>query len=377
MSIDLNKTFCIFPFVQTVIRTGGSLGPCCEIRTDQNIKEISIENFWHGSFVKKLRSNMIAGLPSSQCSACYNKESKFGKSMRTNALIDYKFYNHNDYLLLLDHFKFCNTSFPKRIELHLGNLCNLKCLTCNPRDSSAFLAEDQILKISNHNQQDYQLDDQTINKILTSALEHDVDLLDLRGGETMLMPVIKDLLLKWPQDHADKLTVRIQTNCTIMNSDWENIFKKFKQFDIMMSIDGYGIDNEYIRFPSKWKDIERNVDFMTQIPNAKTYVNCTISNLNFLLLPRLIDWCRARNIFFHWNNVENLPEFHYTNLPVELFVRAQQGLNKYPELQSLLSQRADTTHWDKFCQIINIRDNYRKNRIFDILPQLNIYWKEL
>jgi len=376
MPTGLNKTFCIFPFIQTVVRTNGELGPCCRIQTDQKIQNTSIEDFWHSNDIENIRKNITTGVSDPHCSPCYNEESKFEKSMRTGALLDYKFYNANHYLKLLDHHNLQNTVFPKRLELHLGNLCNLKCLTCRPNDSSAFLAENRVLKISNHNQKDYQLSDDIINKVLTEAIKHKVDLLDLRGGETMLMPSIKNMLLEWPQDQADNLTIRIQTNCTIMDSDWEKIFKKFKQFEIMMSIDGYKQDNEYIRFPSKWDDIEKNVDIITKLPNARSHVNCTVSNLNFLLLPRLIDWCRQRNIFFHWSAVQSPIEFVYTNLPNELFIQAQHKLNNYPEIQALATQVSDTTHWANFCQTIDIRDNYRKNSIFDIIPQLKTYWNK-
>lgn len=377
MPADLSKTFCIFPFVQTVIRTNGSLGPCCRIQTEQKIHNTSIEDFWQSDELNIIKKNITNGINDSHCSVCYNEELKFKKSMRTGALLDYKFYNEKYYLDLLNKYDLQTTDFPKRIELHLGNLCNLKCLTCNPADSSAFLAENLVLKINTHNQKDYQLSDETVNKILTSAIKHKIELLDLRGGETMLMPSIKQRLLNWPQDLADNLTIRIQTNCTVMDDDWKKIFKKFQQFEIMMSIDGYDLDNEYIRYPSKWHDVERNVDIMTSLPNAKTYVNCTISNLNFLLLPRLIDWCKTRDIFFHWSTVRTPVEFSYTNLPKDLFLQAQKDLSKYTEIQSLLTQDPNDTHWNDFCRIIDIRDNYRKNRIFNILPQLKTYWKKL
>lgn len=376
MSDSLSKTFCIFPFVQTVVRTDGRLGPCCRIQTNQNISNTSIETFWNSNDINSIRTNLVNGIADPNCSACYNEELKFKKSMRTGALSDYKFNNEKYYLAQLDQQNLQNTNFPNRLEIHLGNLCNLKCLTCGPADSSAFLAENRVLKISDHNQKDYQLSDNAIDDILASAIKNKVELLDLRGGETMLMPAVKNILLEWPQDQADNLTIRIQTNCTIMDPDWEKIFKKFKQFDIMMSIDGYQQDNEYIRYPSKWDDVQRNVDIISKLPNAKTYVNCTVSNLNFLLLPRLIDWCRQRSIFFHWSTVRFPAEFSYNNLPNELFIQAKQALTHYPEVQALVTQDADTTHWDSFCQIIDIRDNYRKNRIFNILPQLKPYWKE-
>ena len=376
MSTEINNTFCVFPFVQTVIRSTGRLGPCCQIQTDQNISDTTVEQFWNSSVMNHMRQTMLNGQePIANCQICYNDEISTGKSVRTGALADYKFFNPAHYNQLLDYYKFKDTDFPNRLEIHLGNLCNLKCLTCNPNDSSAFLAENRTLGISNHNQKDYQLSDDNIEQILNSAKSQDIKILDLRGGESMLIPSIKKILLSWPENQANNITLRIQTNCTVIDEQWKSIFKKFGKLEIMMSIDAHGADNEYIRFPSLWHDIVQTVTVLKNLDNATSYVNCTLSNLNFLVLPKLIDWCKEQNIYFHWNLLKTPEYFHFTNMPKELFELGQQQLINYPELKSVLSQNYNDTHWNNFCNMISLRDNYRKNSIFNVIPEFKTHWR--
>jgi len=376
MSTKINNTFCVFPFVQTVIRTTGSLGPCCQIQTDQNISNTTVEQFWNSGAMNHMRQTIVDGQePIASCQPCYNDEISTGKSMRTSTLSDYKFFNSSHYHQLLDYYKLKNIKFPNRLEIHLGNLCNLKCLTCNPKDSSAFLAENRTLGISNHDQKDYQLSDDNIEQILNSAKFQDIKILDLRGGESMLMPLIKKILLSWPDAQANDITLRIQTNCTAIDEQWKSIFKKFGKLEIMMSIDAYGADNEYIRFPSVWKDIVQNVAVLKNLDNATSYVNCTLSNLNFLVLPKLINWCKEQNIYFHWSPLKIPDYFHFTNMPEDLFKIGQQQLMNYPEVKSVMSQTYNDRSWNNFCDMISLRDNYRKNSIFNVIPKFKSYWR--
>lgn len=375
MSADLNKTFCIFPFIQTVVRTDGRLGPCCRISTDQNINDTTIDSFWTSKELREMRQFMLDGIPVSKCNVCYEQEKNNGKSSRTGALVDYKFFNEKHFIPTLEHLKLKDLEYPNRLEIHLGNLCNLKCLTCRPQDSSSFLTENVMLKISKDNQKDFQLSENAINEIFNKAVNQNLDILDLRGGETMLIPEIKKILSNWPEENTKSTTLRIQTNCTVFDNVWKKIFLKFKKIEIMMSIDAYGRSNEYIRFPSTWTEIEKNVAEFTSLPNAKTYINCTVSNLNFLLLPKLINWARHKNVYLHWIPLIYPTIFRYQNLPEELFSMGKQRLESYPEMAGLLKQSHDCQHWEDFCNTIDIRDNYRKNRIFDILPEFKNFWK--
>lgn len=365
-----NKVFCILPFVKTVVRTNGNINPCCLVNS---FKYRDIQSYWNSPELAIMRSQMLDGqerLP--ECHVCYKQEETFGISDRTGFLQHFDI-NSDDYKNLVTSRGYLESKFPKRLELHLGNLCNLKCLTCSPRDSSSLLIENNLLQLSNLSPGKFQLSDELIENALNEALEHGVDVLDLRGGESMLMPKVKQILSQLPNSHKVK-SLRIQTNGTVLDDTWKTIFSKFEHLEIMISIDAVGSANHYIRYPSEWDSIERTVDYVMSLPYAKKYVNTTVSNLNFLFLSSLIDWCKQKGIYFHSSPLTHPKEYYYTNLPESLFALGCERLKNYPEVSHLMGRSPNLTHWPEFCSIITKRDSHRKNSIFDILPELKPYW---
>jgi hypothetical protein len=143
----------------------------------------------------------------------------------------------------------------------------------------------------------------------------------------------------------------------------------------MMSVDAWGKDNEYIRFPSVWTDIEQNIMTLANLKNANAYINCTVSNLNFLVLPKLINWCKEKNIYFHWSLLQYPGYFCFNNMPEELFNQGKQNLSGYTELKSLMSHQYNDALWTDFCNTISQRDNYRNNSIFNIIPEFKTHWR--
>jgi MoaA/NifB/PqqE/SkfB family radical SAM enzyme len=366
--------------VQTVVRTTGSIGPCCLVSNLDNIQQTTIKEFWQGKQMVSMRDRLLnSSNPLPECQQCYSLEESLGSSMRTQALADYKFFNAKLYEKLLKHFKYDCTNFPPRLEIHVGNLCNLKCLTCRPSDSSAFLTEDKILKISNHNQSEFQIDDDLLRQNLSAISQHNIEILDLRGGESMLSPVIKKFLDQLPDAFYKNTLLRIQTNGTILDQTWKNILSKFSQVEIMLSIDAHSDHNEYIRFPSKWTDIEQNVEYFQQLAHIKMYVNCTISNINFLVLDKLISWCREKNLYFHYSVLTAPSYYHYQNMPNILLKQGFEKISQFAELDDFKNlpnsvSNNNTQLWQEFCSMITRRDLHRKNNIFSILPEYKSYW---
>ena len=372
-----SNTFCPLPFFQVVIRTDGSMSPCCLIKGNTNIKNSNIIEFWSSDDLKNIKDSMIDGTkPIDKCEICYRNERTIGKSMRTEALMEYKFLNENLYSKLIDHYGYLDKKSPSWLEMHLGNTCNLKCLTCRPEDSSMFLQENRVIGISNHKQSDYVLDDSIVDCNIDLVIEN-LTVLDLRGGESLLIPSIKRKLARLPSSKCKDKILKVQTNGTILDEVWKDIFKKFQSVKIMLSIDAFNKDNEYIRYPADWSKIEENIAYFKSA-NYEIYINCTVSNLNFLLLDKLLQWVDERKIYFHYSTLEHPEYYHFFNLPKELFEMAKLKLEpwveKYPTLQGLLLVESSTNKWNEFCSIINKRDSYRKNSIFEILPELKEYW---
>jgi MoaA/NifB/PqqE/SkfB family radical SAM enzyme len=375
-----NKTFCIYPFMQSVVQTHSGVGPCCLIQNLSGKKQ-TISEAWNDPAWKSLQTRMLddhADVP--ECAECVTNENQFGSSMRTTTLKDYKFLSPEHYEKLLDHHQWRDLSFPRRVELHVSNLCNLKCLTCRPEDSSSFLTENRVIGISQHQQKDYEVDVNTINEVKQALADGNVDLLDLRGGESMMVPEIYHMLDSLPKHVYHKTLLRIQTNCTVLSLEWKQLLLKFAQCEVMMSIDAVEHYNTYIRYPSRWSDIVSAVDWITQQHCIKSYVNCTVSNLNIHVLPSLLEWCRERKIYIYLYPV-NYPEmFQFQNLPATLLHWAQQRLIPYrtwnDKLDGIISAPPlnNDDLWKQFCQTVSLRDQHRRNSIFEICPSMKDHW---
>ena len=255
-----NKHFCIQPFVNVTTRVDGQNNVCCNIvKRDSNIKSESQKEFFQSAYVKNLRNKMLNGEKIDDCRLCYYQEAKTGESHRKQYNQYYYIKNDQDieyYPQILKSLKLDKPSDPLYVEVHISNLCNLKCLTCNERDSSQYHSENKILGISENPQIDYTKFVVQSAKAVESILSKNLLFLDIRGGETLLVPEIKKILKQTDEQLTKKITLKIQTNGTILpDQDWLDIFRKFKNTKLTVSIDAYNKDNEYVRFPSQWSKI--------------------------------------------------------------------------------------------------------------------------
>jgi MoaA/NifB/PqqE/SkfB family radical SAM enzyme len=372
--------FCVFPFIQIVSRTNSGLGPCCLINNLSNLQHTTLDEYWNSQSIKDIRQQMLHGKDAlKECKTCKQRENNFGSSMRTDTLRDYNFSSPEIYEQELFKRGWDKSKSPNRLEIHVGNTCNLKCLTCNPKDSSMFLDEDRRLNISNYQQKDFAYSEDKINEIFDFVANNDIDILDLRGGESMLIPVIKNRLLSMTEKIYNNTTLRVQTNGTIYNEQWKLIFEKFNKIEIMISVDGFGPVNEYVRFPSNWSDIEKNIDYFKSHKPTNMYINTVVSNISLLRLDELLTWCYNKEVYCHLSPLTSPEIFKLTNLPGDLLDGAKQKLKQFdhhPGVQSLIDTKPqfDLEIWKKFCSMIDLRDRHRQNRIFDIFPKIEHFW---
>ncbi len=372
-----SKTFCLAPFYSIVVRTNGMMSPCCNINGSVDIKNTTVDQYWNSAEMQDLRQRMLDGSDYIKaCDACYTEEQVIGKSLRSGHADNLRTVPVAHMKNLVNDGIYSELAYPHKIEMHVGNLCNLKCLTCRPSDSSQFLTENRVLNISHEIQSDYQLDEQAVKRNIEIAFEKKLRVLDLRGGESMLMPAIQELLLAAPQSTCGKTNLVIQTNGTVLNDAWKIILKKFRQVTINLSIDAYDADNHYIRYPADWDKIENTVEFLKAQRNIHVSVNVTVSNLNFLVLPKILNWLKLNKLQLNISLARWPDHYQYTNMPQELFEQGCQQLAEYPEAKILLTATADPRYWESFCQIIDQRDQHRKNSIFDVLPQYKPYWNQ-
>lgn len=368
------RSFCILPFVQTVVRTDGMISACCSIPGWMDIKSHTIGDFWRDQRLGYMKQSMLADEPLEICRQCYDSEMQTGNSMRLDGLKQYHVPESLQTEEIIDHLGLRNLASPRYIEMHINNTCNLKCLTCRPEDSSMFLFENRTLGISDHRQADYQIPEHVIESRLKDLMDQSLDFLDLRGGESLLVPQVKKFLKDLPHDHKIQ-GIRLQTNGTIpLTAEWRQLLAKFPRVNMMMSVDAYNQDNHYIRYPAQWYQIEENFQVLKNMPNVNAWISCTLSNLNLPVVHKLLRWCRDQEIQFHWNEAVLPPYFHYSNLPSPIYDQARESLSQFSEFDRLMPRDFDSSLWGKFCDMIDKRDKHRRNSIFDMIPELRHYW---
>lgn len=240
---------------------------CC-VNHDK-YKNIKPSEFWSGDVRKDALANMDAEKDVKGCDGCYKTESKKMPSSRTFA---------NSYNALPVQ------KFPTMLDLDFSNFCNLKCVMCNSTRSSEW-AKDKGLTISVLSRD--MIDD--LAKI-SSDLQH----LTIQGGEPTIMKEYEYYFTLLKQMNVTKnIDLQMITNATNVNKKFYDLLSDFKSVRLSISIDAYGPANDYIRWPSKFTQIEKN---LIQISKLSKNINVELLNsLNILSMFNYYDfltWCK-------------------------------------------------------------------------------------
>jgi len=371
------NNFCVYPFVHSLIKTSGEFRPCCvsEGATGHNIKTHSIAEWWHSDYLQTLRTQFLNNERPDSCSACWQNEDQGIRSLRRQANNEYQIYNKKYIEKMIKTFDWPG-SRPVDIEVQLTNLCNLSCLMCTETSSSQLLVENKKLKISNYSQNDYAVTTGTIDKIKEWLLTKP-ECIRLRGGESTIVPEIKDLL-KWTIDNNLTSNIKLQlcTNATRFDTEWKDIMESFSSSRVMISIDGVGPVYDYIRYGGNWQQLQKPIKIIKSVKNSSVYCNAVVQNLNLLNLGKLVDWAKKENIYLDFDVLQYPAEFSLNNLPVAVKQLAITKLQGYEELSKIVSciNLDEPPHWNKFFNLINLKDAHRKVNILDVIPELTEYW---
>lgn len=290
MAVDAeNKTICSYFWTSLCVRPQGRLTPCCAFHNgDLPVAQfqpnlVDLEASYNVPFFQQLRVNALQGKENKGCAECYFREKESGRSLRLRANQDGALYDSS--VGRLDQVTY--------VELFIGNRCNLKCVMCSPELSSS-LAHDYV-KLG-------LLEEQKAVPYENSYLDLVSHLKNLRrikfvGGEPLMHKTHWELLESIPADQARHMTIEYATNCTFFPTEAQiNTWNKFSDIEIYLSIDGYGLVNEYIRFPSKWERVEKNAklfkQYLSENPKNVLGVNSVVSLFNIFNLAELVDWVR-------------------------------------------------------------------------------------
>ena len=247
------------------------------------------------------------------------------------------------------------------LDLRLGNSCNLKCVSCWSGSSSSINEEaiemTQKGIIPLHPVFTDSVSNWYDEKFFSYFNDLPVKEVALAGGEPMMIKHLPEFLDGLDSD----ATVRITTNGTIYNPKLVTALKRFKKIIITVSVDAIGKRIEYIRYGTKWNELEKNIKIYSEF--AKVDVSPCISVLNAAYYDEIMDWATSNNLKIYQNLLMHPEYLHIKNAPDSL-------KEKFKYFENWKLQPADHKQQKIFFENITKLDKFRNINIKDYLPEV-------
>jgi sulfatase maturation enzyme AslB (radical SAM superfamily) len=199
---------------------------------------------------------------------------------------------------------------PSYWDLRFGNLCNLKCVMCHPASSSQWYEDYVLLNgTTKFTDSGTRIDLKEVNGRFRdggeyawwdnpgfwSKLEAKIPYLKqvyLVGGEPMLIEPHYDFLQKViDSGRAHEVTLEYDTNLTAIHQRALDLWRHFKHVWLRVSVDDYGDQFNYIRYPANWQAVSKNIEKLhDKFDNIKFDFTVTWQVLSAYSTPRLLEY---------------------------------------------------------------------------------------
>lgn len=377
----MSKTICNYPFRHLYVDTNGHQKVCCMpdeyIEKDCGYRQYTMNDgllpAWNSDYMKDMRMKMIRGEKVAACSKCYKLESLGLKSLRTEAGLN----NIENYTSQINSDGSLNT-MPEAIELHFGNVCNLKCTMCSHyfshmwgKELLAIKDKDPIFfkwiqqqggNVNNWSTgdlgkvYDWFKDRNVLMKVFDDISDH-ITKIQAIGGEPTIISEFWELFEYLKEKKTlEKKELQLTTNGTNINKKIVGYFTEMKNVDIMISLDGLNQRNRYIRFPSNWNTIYQNLKTYQELSKQTNSMHCWLAfTPQILNIDQLVEFI----IFFQEQN-------YVVRLNPNVVSPKIYDINYFPyEYKKFIKQKL-LKDFDK------IKDDQNRNDVQQIIKSLEV-----
>lgn len=392
-----SKTFCILPWIHFYANPDGNVLPCCigDHRLPLgNVQKNSITEIWNSDPYKEMRLNMLAGNRCKECTSCYQSEDAEVNSFRQSVNKDYaEFFNFADETNSdgsLDTMKL------KYLDIRWSNICNFKCRSCSSTYSSSWATEDNK---QGQNKSVFIFAGGNNNDLLYEQIKphiSEVKEIYFAGGEPLLMDKHYDILKHLIDINNTDIKIRYNTNLSSLafkNISVIELWKKFSNVHLNVSLDSWGDRAEYIREGTEWKTIIDNINTVkTNCPHIHLGVSSVISAFNVYTLPEFTDYLldnrlfEASSISFYNLIHPNFYSFDIfdTETKTEIIKKlSERNYNKSIRsrinnvIRHLESSTANDELRRQFKDQTNHYDSIRNKQFTDIFPELKDFYENI
>jgi len=425
-----NPKFCLMPFITLNTRPNGQVKPCSQvmdmpgIKKDTTVETIlesknrpcnltkdSVEEIWNSEFLKDFRMKKINNEYIKFCETCYQEDS-MGVASKRQSVID-AYYKDNKHLI--DEARENNgmmTTMPVWWELRLSSICNQACRMCIPQTSSKMRDEfskfvDELptsvkknteAAIIQYNSHGYLGESEFFLNQFWENID-DIKYLELHGGEPTADKTLWELVEKVVSSgHSKHIHVHVHTNIHSLQKRHIELWDQFRTGWIGVSVDAYGIENEYIRHGSKWSTIENNLKLLKGLGSHWTkWVTSSVMAYNSCTMHRLIDWFidysndnELHDLWWRMDPVTNPNIMRIEHIPIEhrlsaidkltpLIDKANDSQTKH-SIQELISalhstELPTTGSYEELISYTKVLDIKRNQNVLEVFPHMSEVFK--
>ena len=430
------ESFCGELWSQIEINTLGDYKICCLANYNKdygmahdengkvmNVMTHSIEEAINSATHKEHRLQLKENIQVKRCRNCYDAEhstkgqdgwgsehaKKWGKSKRqrvngqtTRDIPEYVKWDQAEKYTLPDG---TSTAKVVNLGLRLSNLCNQKCIMCSPEYSSLWYEDWEklygnrtVLPPETEDEQ-YRLTKDTNGRdILDYSRWWSSDIWwerfdkiapDLRhiyfsGGEPLVAPAMNKILtILIDGGFAKNVTLRYDTNLTVINNKIIEKFKHFKKINFCVSVDDIEERYSLIRFPGNYNTIVNNIKSLKENNMDIHYVSCCVGVASIYSMVRVSELAEELNVpaefrFLEgpgWHDIRSLPRS-----AKEEIIAVYKNLNHSPARKNwynsiikLLEKYMDYEHLPRLQEFVTTMDKLDKIRGTDwrkVLPDV-------
>ncbi len=328
----ISPTFCPIPFQHQYFDSDGSEGLCCNspVFTHGDLE-------WNGRGMRHIRLDMLAGRKNRACSVCHNEE-KSGKCLSLRQqVINYHKIQYGKDMKSLKQFVHSITNKDGSVtrqsdSLHisLGNLCNGQCMMCSPWNSSSLRSvHKHINKQLGFNELDIRefkwVNDDNIWQEKFYPLVEQSHWINIMGGEPFITKRNIQLLQYCVDKNVAKdKVIYYNTNCAQPVPDKViELWRHFKHIHVDLSIDDIEDRVEYIRYPVKWQQYLKFLDWCDNNTedNITFEMLPSIGNYNIYYYPDMIDWILEQKFKKINKNLGGLPNTNIVHFPERVGIK--------------------------------------------------------
>lgn len=319
-----SKTFCVLPWIHLATRPNGDMRLCCTANASgagddhevglikmadgrpANFGKVTPMQAWNSDYMKSVRTSMISGQVPASCKGCFDEEAQGIVSKRLWETATWEQDESFDLAELVKQTKEDGT-VPEQLsylDLRLGHTCNIKCVMCSPHDSSKWVSDWQKLypKLETPEVKiQLRWDKKEFNNFwYEKGLFWDeiyAQIPNLRqvyfaGGEPLMIKEHKMFIEEIiRQGYQDKILLRYNSNGILVDNELIQLWSKFRKVKFAVSVDASYERDNYIRYPTKFDDVERTLHLLDNTPdNIHVSIATAVQIFNIKHLPDFIKW---------------------------------------------------------------------------------------